>query len=402
MAGRRRRKVASLIEINERANSVSERLGAAETELLLRINKIPHSPISFLEIDMTSEEMEWIDHQISHAIRDHSIEWALRKAPRMLLASLIGTAMRSDSDFAFWPEWAAALGIPAGAGRDSTIRKHITAMLGKAGLKTYADVDLGTKSHVARLRLHAGFSAAVLNYVVSLHEQRIADGEISLFDEAEGDYLVSHALHDSGAPNTLSRFCRAESEMATNLLMRIVEFVDHAAEHPEALETGGFSGTNSIPEVVFDELKGYLVHRGTGLSIDDSATSAIRAPQVLVDPLAGQLQLQVSLPPGVSSAVWNVSEGDHRSSYHQFAEASTGDQSFHTIRLRHASPFVSVELTDHGQSWDLDLFQPGSPVVFFSRDSGRLIRSNRRLQAGPVYALAPPQGHGSSLRTMGP
>lgn len=408
MVGKRRSGASTLIEQVMYAETPQEKLLAAENALTFRIieRREGHDrKLNFVELDLTTEEIKWIDLQVGHAFGPSvnlSAESLVENYPRLMLASLVGTAMRSGVDNIFWPEWRRRIVVSEDQAVESTMRDAIPGMLRKSHMKTYEGIELGQNSYVARISLHAGLSTANLEDIVRMHEDRLEGGYTSPGDEAEADFISAEMSANPTTSADLRRFIGAEKVLARFFISRICDFVDYTREDPEWFTTDSFEGTASLPEVMFTELKNFLVHR------DDAVQGTERiytAPALHIDEATGTVQLHLTLPKEQNMVRWAILTGGDRREVVQRSDQSTTDQTHHTLPVTEPSSSIEIELEHAHRSWALDLFTNDRPVIFFSRTSGRRISSHRQVKAEPVVAVAPRgtvfrSGSGASVRTV--
>lgn len=406
MAGKRRSMEENLIEAVTYADNPKERLQAAEDVLAQRVDAIRagREAINLVELGLSDEEIKWIDLQVGHALVRGSgdgnvAEQMTTTYPRMVLASLAGAAVRADSDATFWADWTRRVGLSAeesagGTGSSTsqitdTISKAIVSMAQAAGLKTYGaedtkDSEDSADSVVNLVRLHVGITASGVQTLV----------EAYLDEEISATRLALVLQRDDAAPWTLREFLSQEPELAAFFLSSATEFIDYTLDTPDwyaAERKDAFEGQADLPPLMFAELVHVLANRDEYGREGTPMERVFIRPRLWLDEVLGTVHLRLTLPTGEESADWVMSAPSGSRRIRQNADHSTVDQAGHDVNLAKPLPKFTVQLPAHGREWDMDLFHPDKPVIFFNVETGRRIARIRRLRATEVIALAPEQ-----------
>ena len=383
MAGKRRNEEENLIEAVAYADTAHDKLRAAEEVLAQRIDAVEGEAISLVELELIDEEIKWIDLQVGHALTGMSVAELLAAHPRMVLASLAGAAMRADTDATFWADWLRRTGITDPDFDPDGVDRQIPAMMRVARLKAY-DVADTADSNVNQIRLHVGITASGMQALV----------EAYLDEEVSATRLALAIQKDEAAPWTLREFLRLEPTLAAYLITSITEFIDYTLDTPDwyaAERRDVFEGHADLPSLMFAELVHVLAHRDEYGREGTPTERVFTRPRIWLDDALGTVHLRLTLPTGDHEADWVLSSPSGVRRVRQAADETTVDQPAHDVALQESAPAFTVSLPAHGREWDMDLFHPDKPVIFFNVDTGRRVGRIRRLRATEVLAVAPAQ-----------
>ncbi|MDR7328367.1 hypothetical protein [Corynebacterium guangdongense] len=383
MAGKRRNEEENLIEAVAYADTAHDKLRAAEEVLAQRIDAVEGETVSLVELELIDEEIKWIDLQVGHALTGTSVEELLAAHPRMVLASLAGAAMRADTDATFWADWLRRTGITDPDFDTDKVDRQIPAMMRAARLKAYGVADTAD-SNVNQIRLHVGITASGMQALV----------EAYLDEEVSATRLALAIQKDETAPWTLREFLRLEPTLAAYLITSVTEFIDYTLDTPDwyaAERRDVFEGHADLPSLMFAELVHVLAHRDEYGREGTPTERVFTRPRIWLDDALGTVHLRLTLPTGEHEADWVLSSPSGVRRVRQAADETTVDQPAHDVALQESAPAFTVSLPAHGREWDMDLFHPDKPVIFFNVDTGRRVGRIRRLRATEVLAVAPAQ-----------
>lgn len=362
-----------LIQAVAYADSAQDKLKIAEDVLIDRAAKHDSTtPINLVELDISDEEVKWIDLHVGHALNNGANP---DQFPRTLVVSLAGAAMRADDDETLWADWARRTGQDQP--HTEHIEERIPVLLQRANLTVYPDV-----AGLDLIRAHVGITASGMQALV----------ETYLDEEITATRLALAIEKDDEAPWTLRRFLAHEPDLARTLITTITKFIDYTLDTPDwyAAERGeGEQHGEGLPSTMFTELVHVLAHREDYGREGTPIERVFTRPRVWVDAVLGTIQLRLTLPTDWAEADWRVSAPAGVLRVRQVSDQSTVDQAGHDVTLMDPIPQFTVGLPEQGREWDVDLFHPAKPVIFFNVDTGRRIGRIRRLRGAQVWAVAP-------------
>jgi hypothetical protein len=275
-------------------------------------------PVSLVvETNFDAEEVRLAQKQYGRAARlmlldDYRPADVIRKYPALTLAILVGHAALAYDHGRYWDEFWEALGMGRDDNFENALRRHFAPLLEKFNLARYADLERDNR-YVMMFALHAGMPVNCLGDLLRMVDSHLVRGH-----DPRGAALVEW-LEEPGKQHRrdpldvpVRNFIRYGGPFALDILDRIFEFVESAADDPELLRDDLDTSTTGLPTVLLNELVDQV--RAAPLTWKGkrrNPTASHRRPALVYSPDDDQVYVTVPYPASHPDVPWRLSFDGH-------------------------------------------------------------------------------------------
>ena len=321
--------------------------------------------------------------------RGYRLSEVINTYPALTLTILVGHAALAYDQGAYWDDFWAELQMYREQTFENTLRHELVPLLERFKLARFPRLERQNQ-YVMMMAMHAGIPVHCLGDLLGVIDDHLVQGR-----EARGAAVLDW-LDEPGKEHRMARldvpvrnFLRFGGEFAVDILDRIIEIVEYAAEAPDSLAELSTS-TTGLPSVLLDELIRELRYkrmhwkgrRATGRSAQQRPVLAY----CLTD---DEIVVRVPYPRFRPELPWRVSmDGQVREVYAE-REWGAGEADHPATTVPVPAPVREVLLW-HGasdSSFALRVVDKSDPLLTFSPDGTYIPRRDGLNDA--VWAVYP-------------
>lgn len=318
----------------------------------------------------------------------------IERYPALTLATLVGHAGLAYDQGRYWESFWDELGLERDQDFENALRRGLSTLLSKFRLRDFP--ELRGRNYVMTMAMHAGIPVRCLGDVVEMIEGHVKQGR-----DATGVALLEW-LTAPGMDYRLNRldvpvrnFLRYGGEYAVDVLSRIIEFLIHTAQEPEAwndLELD--TSTTGLPSLLLGGLIDHVRDRPFLASVENQISQRgllrSRTPLIGYSVEDEEILIGVPYPDAKATTPWKLTAGG--TTREVYAERGWGvaEDDHPPTLVAITVPAREVLLVHEASAarYTIPVFESADPLLLFSVD-GKLIRRSATLPRGLIMAMYP-------------
>ncbi|WP_137876346.1 hypothetical protein [Rhodococcus sp. Q] len=356
----------------------------------------------FFELNLDEDELrraqELFGRLVHQSRRAGTHTTLIGRYPALTLAALVGHAGLAYEQGRYWESFWDELDLERDQDFENALRHSLVDLLRKFDLREFS--ELGGRSYVMVMAMHAGIPVHCLGDLVDLIEEHVQHGR-----DATGAALLEW-LTEPGMDYRFGQldvpvrnFIRHGGDVAADILNRIFEFLVFTLEHPAVWNDLDLdSAATRLPTLLLNGLIDRLEERsflsGVDVAVATRTVRRRRSPAVIYSVQDDEVLVGVPYPDGCEHSPWKVSMGG--TTREVYAErgwgVEDGEHPHTPVTVTSPAREVTMVHEDSGTHHRVAVFDSADPLLLFTLD-GNLVSRTSQLPRGLVLALHPGDAH---------